>query len=95
MAAAPDPLFEEAAELTQVQSFAQIIKARDLSVQEFTKVGCKFYAPTADEKKRWSDACGEQRKEWDDIKKELAGSLDNFEKLKKAANTKGKLTVAS
>jgi len=87
--------FEEAAELTQAQSFAQIIKARDLSVQEFTKVGCKFYAPTADEKKRWVDACGEQRKEWDDIKKDLAGSLETFEKLKKAANTKGKLTVAS
>jgi len=87
--------FEEAAELTQVQSFAQIAKARDLSVQEFTKVGCKFYNPTADEKKRWVDACGEQRKEWDDIKKELAGSLDTFEKLKKAANTKGKVTVGS
>ncbi len=87
--------FDEAAEQTQVQSFAQIVKARDLSVQEFTKVGCKFYQPTAEEKKRWADACGEQRKEWDDIKKELAGSLDTFEKLKKAANTKGKITVAS
>ncbi len=85
--------FEDAAEQTQVQSFAQIAKARDLSIQEFTKVGCKFYNPTADEKKRWADACGEQRKEWDDIKKELAGSLDTFEKLKKAANTKGKVTV--
>jgi TRAP-type C4-dicarboxylate transport system substrate-binding protein len=54
---------------TQVQSFAQIQKARDLSMQEFTKAGCKFYHPTADEKKRWVDTCGEQRKEWDDIKK--------------------------
>ena len=87
--------FEEAAEQTQVQSFAQIRKARDLSMQEFTKAGCKFYNPTADEKKRWVDACGEQRKEWDDIKKELAGSLDTFEKLKKAANAKGKVTVES
>ena len=39
------------------------------------------------------DTCGEQRKEWDEDKIELAGSLANFDKLKTAANTKGPITV--
>jgi len=37
--------------------------------------------------------CGESRKEWDENKKELAGSLAIFDKLKTAANTKGRFTV--
>ena len=38
-----------------------------------------------------SDA--EQRKEYDEFKLAFAGSLDKFEMLKKAANTKGSITV--
>jgi hypothetical protein len=43
--------------------------------------------------KQWVDACGEQRKEYDEFKLAFAGSLDKFEMLKKAANTKGSITV--
>jgi TRAP-type C4-dicarboxylate transport system substrate-binding protein len=85
--------FEEASEKTQGESFAQIPIARKNSMEAFAKVGVKFYKPSAAEHKRWVDAAGEQRREWNDIKKELAGSLDTFEKLKTAANTKGKFTV--
>ena len=85
--------FEEASEKTQGESFGQIPVARKNSMDAFTKVGVKFYKPSAAEHKRWVDAAGEQRPEWNDIKKELAGSLDTFEKLKTAANTKGKFTV--
>jgi len=58
-----------------------------------SKAGVKFVRPTDAELKRWSDVCGESRKEWDENKKELAGSLAIFDKLKTAANTKGRFTV--
>jgi hypothetical protein len=60
----------------------------------FGKVGVTFYKPTAAEHAKWVEAAGEQRPEWNDIKKELAGSLAAFDKLKTAANTKGRITVA-
>lgn len=85
--------FDEASEKTQGESFAQIPIARKNSMDALGKGGVKFYRPTADEHKRWVDVAGEQRPEWSDIKKELAGSLDTFDKLKTAANTKGKFTV--
>lgn len=85
--------FEEASEKTQGESFAQIPVARKNSMDALSKGGVKFYKPSADEHKRWVEVAGEQRPEWSDIKKELAGSLGTFEKLKTAANTKGKFTV--
>lgn len=85
--------FDEASEKTQGESFAQIPIARKNSMDALGKGGVKFYRPTADEHKRWVDVAGEQRPEWNDIKKELAGSLDTFDKLKTAANIKGKFTV--
>jgi TRAP-type C4-dicarboxylate transport system substrate-binding protein len=85
--------FEEASEKTQGESFAQIPVARKNSMDAFGKAGVTFYKPTAAEHQRWVDVAGAQRPEWNDIKKELAGSLDTFEKLRVAANTKGKFTV--
>jgi len=85
--------FDDASTKTQVESFAQILVARKNSMDAMGKAGVKFYTPTAAEKKQWIDTCGEQRPEWADIKKELAGSLEMFDKLKAAANTKGPITV--
>ncbi len=86
--------FEAASEKTQAESFAQILVARKASVDAFEKVGVKFYTPTAAERAKWVEAAGEQRAEWNDIKIELAGSVANFDKLKTAANTKGRITIA-
>ncbi len=55
--------------------------------------GCAFHQLSDAEYKQWVDACGEQKPEWNEFKIKLAGSLDNFEKFKKAANTKGPITV--
>ena len=85
--------FDDASAKTQAESFAQILVARKNSMDAMGKVGIKFYTPSAAEKKQWVDACGEQRPDWDGIKKELAGSVDLFNKLKTAANTKGPITV--
>ena len=85
--------FEDASRKTQIESFAQIAPARTESMKIMTATGTKFYNPTAAEFKLWNDACGEARKDWDEDKIELAGSLANFDKLKTAANTKGPITV--
>jgi TRAP-type C4-dicarboxylate transport system substrate-binding protein len=85
--------FEEASEMTQEASFKQIEVARKTSIEAMSKAGVKFYKPTESEQKQWAEACGEQRAEWDEHKVELAGSKANFDKLKTAANTKGRYTV--
>lgn len=86
--------FDEAASRTQIETFAQIEKARAESMKIMAANGCVFHVPTADEMKLWVEACGEQRKDWDEFKIKLAGSLDKFESFKKAANTKGPITVS-
>ena len=58
-----------------------------------TATGTKFHKPTAAEFKRWAEQCGESRKEWDEDKIELAGSLAAFEKPKVAVNTQASVTV--
>ena len=85
--------FDLANEKTQIETFAQIGKARVKSMQIMKAGGANFYNPTEAEFKQWVDTCGEQRMEWTSIKLELAGSIDKFEELKKAANTKGPITV--
>jgi TRAP-type C4-dicarboxylate transport system substrate-binding protein len=85
--------FDDASHKTQIETFAQIAPARTESMKIMAASGTKFYNPTAAEMKQWMDTCGEQRKEWDEDKIELAGSLASFDKLKLAANTKGPITV--
>lgn len=86
--------FDEASAKTQVESFAQVLVARKNSMDAMGKAGIKFHQPTADEKKKWVETCGAQRPEWNDIKKELAGTLELFDRLQAAANTKGPITIA-
>ncbi|HSO05825.1 MAG TPA: TRAP transporter substrate-binding protein [Pelomicrobium sp.] len=85
--------FDEASAKTQQESFDQILVARKNSMDAMGKAGIKFHTPTEAEKKAWVETCGAQRPEWNDIKKELAGSLEMFDKLQAAANTKGPITV--
>jgi len=85
--------FDLAANKTQAESFVQIAKARANAIAIMKKGGAQIAVPTAAEYTQWVEACGEQRREWNDFKVKLAGSLDNFERLKEAANTKGPITV--
>jgi TRAP-type C4-dicarboxylate transport system substrate-binding protein len=86
--------FDDAIAKTQVETFAQIEKARAVSMKIMGANGCQFHRLSDAEYKLWVDACGEQRKEWEPFKIKLAGSMANFEKFKTAANTKGPITVA-
>jgi TRAP-type C4-dicarboxylate transport system substrate-binding protein len=85
--------FEEAGEITLAQTWEQRPKALNLSMQEMKKAGVQFYTPTAAERKLWIDAAGQQRPEWNSFKTKLAQSTDNFDKLNRAADIKGKYTV--
>ena len=85
--------FDDASAKTQVETFAQIESARNESMKIMAANGCTFHKLSDAEYKQWVDACGEQKAEWNEFKIKLAGSLDNFEKFKKAANTKGPITV--
>ena len=85
--------FDAANEQTQVETFAQIEKARAESMRLLRAGGCEFYNPSAAEMKAWMDTCGEQRKEYDEFKLKFAGSLAAFDGFKKAANTQGPITV--
>lgn len=87
--------FDEASAKTQAQSFAQIPVARKASIDMLSKAGIQFYKPTDAERKAWIDAAGDQRPEWNDFKKDLAGSIETFEKLKVAANTQGPIKITS
>jgi TRAP-type C4-dicarboxylate transport system substrate-binding protein len=79
--------FEFASELTMRQNHAKIPAARAYAMAEMKKAGVEFYIPTAEEKAQWVKKAGAQLPVWDDIKKELVGSLAKFDKLVEAANT--------
>ena len=79
--------------MTFQQNLAQVPASRAYSMAEMAKAGVKFYVPTKDELAQWAEAAGQQRKEWDEWKVELGGSVANFEKLLEAANTQGKYYV--
>jgi TRAP-type C4-dicarboxylate transport system substrate-binding protein len=84
---------EFASEITMAQNLAKVPAARAFAMSELRKSGVKFYVPTADEMKQWVAKAGAQLPAWNDIKKELAGSLELFDKFQKAANTQSRYIV--
>ncbi len=79
-----------ASEVTFAQNLAQVPASRAFAMAEMAKAGVKFYVPTRDELAQWAAAGGQQRKEWDEWKIKLGGSIANFEKLREAATTQGR-----
>ncbi len=84
---------EFASDISAQQNLAKVPAARNYAMAEMGSAGVQFYSPTDDELAQWVAAGGHQRSEWDDYKKELAGSIDAFEKLNEGANTMGRLYV--
>lgn len=78
---------EFASEITSRQNLAKVPAARAYAMAEMRKAGVDFYVPTNAEKEQWVAKAGAQLPAWDGIKKELVGSLANFDKLQEAANT--------
>lgn len=84
---------DDAAALTQLETFDTIEHCRRVAMGLLAENGCKLHSLSEAEYAQWVDACGEQRPEWNEFKIKLAGSLDAFERFKRAANTKGAITV--
>jgi len=78
---------EFASEITSRQNLAKVPAARNYAMAEMAKAGVDFYVPTPEEIEQWVAKAGAQLPAWDAIKKELVGSLANFDKLEEAANT--------
>ena len=76
-----------ASEMTSRQNLAKVPAARAHSMAEMAKAGVQFYVPTPEEKEQWIAKAGAQLPAWDEIKKELVGSLAKFDELAEAANT--------
>ena len=81
---------EFASEITAAQNLAKVPAARNYAMSEMRKAGVEFHALTDDQLAAWQEAGGYQRSEWDDYKTELAGSMENFERLAEAAGTQGR-----
>ncbi|MEH6648723.1 MAG: TRAP transporter substrate-binding protein [Motiliproteus sp.] len=84
---------ERASEITSHQNLAKVPAARAFAMSELAKNGVEFYSPTEDELAQWVAKAGHQLPVWDKTKIELAGSLETFDKLLKAANTQGRYYV--
>ena len=84
---------EFASEVTSHQNLAKVPAARAYAMAEMSASGVQFYTPTADELQQWVKKGGHQNAEWDSYKKDLAGSIADFDKLLEAANTQGKYYV--
>ncbi len=82
-----------ASDVTFQQNLAQVPASRAFAMAEMNKAGVRFYVPSADELAQWAEKAGQQRPEWNDLKKKLAGSIANFERMLEAANTQGRYYV--
>jgi TRAP-type C4-dicarboxylate transport system substrate-binding protein len=84
---------EFAAEITAQQNLAKVPAARNYAMAELVKSGVQFDSLGDDQLAEWKATGGYQRSEWDEFKKELAGSMATFGKLEDAANTMGRYYV--
>ncbi|AZV78918.1 C4-dicarboxylate ABC transporter [Parasedimentitalea marina] len=80
-------------EMTAHQNLSKVPSARSYAMSELAKSGVQFHSLSEDQLAEWQAAGGYQRPEWDEFKKELAGSMDAFAKLEEAAGTQGKYFV--
>lgn len=82
-----------ASEITAQQNLAKVPSARNYAMAELRKSGVQFHSLSQSQLQQWQDAGGYQRKEWDEFKVELAGSMKAFDALEQAAGTRGRYYV--
>jgi len=81
------------AEITAQQNLAKVPGARNYAMAELVKSGVEFHQLSAAQLKQWEETGGYQRSEWDQFKKDLAGSMAAFERLEAAVNTQSRFYV--
>jgi len=80
-------------EISTQQNLAKVPGARNYAMAELTKAGVEFHSLSDAQLDQWRQAGGYQRSEWDTFKVELAGSMDIFNELENAADTRGRYYV--
>lgn len=71
----------QAADVTFRENLAKVPAARAYAYYRMREAGVSIYTPTEDEIAQWQERCGHQLPDWDETKRELAGSLEKFEEL--------------
>ncbi|UCD78022.1 MAG: TRAP transporter substrate-binding protein [Desulfobacterales bacterium] len=92
----PQPLkasIDFASEMTMRQNHAQVPAARAHAEMQMAAAGVKLHRLIPDEKAQWKQKVGARLAAWNDVKKQLAGSLSQFDKFKEAADTLGNYYV--
>lgn len=84
---------EVASEITGHQNLAKVPSARNYAMAELRKSGVEFHSLSESQLGEWKAAGGYQRKEWDEFKVELAGSMEAFKKLEEGVNMKSRYYV--
>ena len=82
-----------AGEMTMRQNHAKVPAARAHAQMQMTSAGIRLHRLEPDEKALWRQKVGAQLPVWNDVKKELAGSLGQFDKLYEAAETPGNYRI--
>ena len=88
----PKPLksaIDFASEMTMRQNHAKVPAARAHAELQMTSAGVKLHWLAPNEKTLWEQKIGARVAIWNDLKMQLAGSLDGFEKFREAAETPG------
>ncbi|KXS37067.1 TRAP transporter substrate-binding protein [Modicisalibacter tunisiensis] len=73
-----------ASDVTFRENLAKVPAARAYAYYEMRHAGIDIYSPTEDEIAQWKAKCGHQLETWNDLKVQLAGSMDNFNALLEA-----------
>ena len=92
----PKPLrasIDFASEMTMRQNHAKVPAARAHAEMQMATAGVQLNQLAPDEKAQWINKVGAQLSIWDGVKKKLAGSLRQFDKLKEAVDTPGNYYV--
>lgn len=79
-----------AGEMTRHQNLSKVPSARTYAMAELRKAGVEFHSLSGDQLAEWQAEGGYQRSEWDEFKKDLAGSIASFNKLEEAAGVMGR-----
>jgi len=82
-----------ASEMTMRQNHAKVPAASAYAKMQMTSAGVKLHRLSPDEKAQWMQKVGAQLAIWNDVKKQLEGSLSQFDKSKEAADTPGNYYV--
>ena len=80
--------------MTMRQNHAKVPAARAHAELEMAAAGVKFYRLGPDEKEQWTSRVGSHLAIWNDVKKNLAGSLSKFDEFKEAADTTGNYYIS-